>query len=283
MRRTWLLPVLAVILIVLIAGIGLLLDRLGGPAEESAPLDPLALAATAAENMRNVDSFRLIVVQEGADYRISTVQGDVYFDRAEADYVAPDLMEATIRVREALIGRITIEIDVFSEGENQWYSALFTGGLWLNEPFAPGFNPEALIAEEMGFQAALASLIDLEYRGEVTLESGARVHHLHALADGEALNALVVGLLEMSGLVPVDVYIDTTTQFPVRFVITQEESPAIVVPDDTTTPEPVVWTLDIYDINADIALAVPEVTPGVSALEATEEFDITNPAEAFGS
>ena len=52
------------------------------------------------------------------------------------------------------------------------------------KPFAPGFNPESLIAEDTGIEAALKSLIDLSYVGETQLENGADVYHLAATANG---------------------------------------------------------------------------------------------------
>lgn len=252
-------------------------------------LDPIALVTQAAANIRSAQTFRLTIAQTGPDYRIQTVQGTATFRRAEGQYVTPNVIQAQVRV--VILG-IPLAIDVFARGEAQWVRAVFTGNQWSNAfVFAPGFNPAALIAEETGFNAALNALLDLDYIGIETLETGVSAHHLSGLATGEGMNALLVGIIQASGEVPVDVYIDTETLQPVRFVLRMfEANPGSAnfggVPELESTPEvtaepqtePYIWILDIYDINAPAELdppaenadadaeSTPEMTP-----EATED------------
>jgi hypothetical protein len=227
-----------------------LLGGCASAAEPTAtPADPLALVTDAATAIRSADTFRMIVDQAGPTYPIETEFGSVAFRRADAQYAAPDTLQAALAVL-ALGARL--DVDVFARGENQWFRApLWTGDQWLNATFAPGFNPQTLIAEDAGFQAAVDAARDLEIVGETQLESGQNVTHVRGRADGPALNGLLVGLIQMQGEVQVDVFIDRETGLPARFVLTEP-----VEGED----EPRVWTLDILDVNAPAELDDPEAT-----------------------
>lgn len=214
------------------------------------PPDPMALVTTAAENIRETDTFRMLVERTGAPYYILTDLGNVAFRRAMAQYVAPNVMQAQVRL---IAAGLPTEVGVFSRGEQQWYrNDILTGGRWFNAPFSPGFNPQSLIAEETGFQQSLQALIDMSYVGEETLEDGSPVYHLDATANGEDVTALLAGLIEMGGTVEVDVYINRDTEVPARFVIVQPDS---MTEDE---PEPTTWTIDIYDIDAPAEIEDPE-------------------------
>jgi hypothetical protein len=222
----------------------------GSPSDVTpTPADPLALVTEAAAAIRAADTFRMIVDQAGPAYPIETEFGAVTFRRADAQYVAPDTLQAALGVL-ALGARL--DVDVFARGANQWFRApLWTGDQWLNATFAPGFNPQTLIAQDAGFQAAVDAARDLEVVGETQLENGQNVIQVRGRADGPALNGLLVGLIEMQGEVVVDVFIDRDTHFPARFVLTEPVE---------GSDEPRTWTLDILDINAPAQLEDPEAT-----------------------
>jgi len=259
-------------LVALLAGCG------GSPEPTAAPLDPLALITEAADNIRAADTFRIDVAQEGPNYTIYTDYAAVFFRRATAQYVAPNEMQARIRV--IALG-LPIEIEVYSRGATQWYSAIWTGDNWINQEFAPGFNPETLIAADTGFQSALAALIELDYVGEETLENGTPTYHITSRAQGDQVAALLAGLIAPVGDVTVDVYVHRETRYPARFRITEYNSPYAEtpepVPDTTPEIEPVVWIIDLYDINAPAELTPPEATA-----EATAEA-VTPITPSFGS
>jgi hypothetical protein len=249
-------PVLRLVTMFIIAVVALAGCN-GSPTE--APPDPLDLLAQSAANIRAMDSFRMSVDLTGADYFIETDFGDVAFRRAVAQYVSPDVMQGTVRV---LLGSVPLDVDVFSRGVNQWFRAgLWTAGEWVHATFAPGFNPEALIAQESGFQAAINALIELEMVGLEELEDGTPVYHLRAVADGEDVSALMVGLINATGNVNVDVYLHQNELYPVRFII---EQPNTVTEDQ---PEPTTWTVDVYDLNAAAEIDDPEATDDASATE----------------
>jgi len=214
------------------------------------PADPLALVSEAAAAIRGADTFRMIVDQTGPAYLIDTDFGSVAFRRADAQYAAPGSLQASLAVL-ALGARL--DVDVFARGADQWFRApLWTGDQWLKATFAPGFNPEVLIAQDGGFQAAVDAARDLTVVGDTQLENGQNVLHIRGRADGPALDGLLAGLIAMQGEVSVDVFIDRDTHFPARFVLTET-----VEGED----EPRVWTLDILDVNTPVQLDNPEATP----------------------
>jgi len=181
-------------------------------------------------------------------------------------------MEANIRV---IAGAIPIQVDVFSHGPDQWYRALWTGNRWVNQMFAEGFNPETLIAEKTGFDSAVRAMINLKYIGQDQLENGVQTDHLEATANGPDVTALLGGLIAPVGIVEVDSYIDKSTKYPARFTITEHNSPFSVTPEAGQEAKPVVWSIDLYDINAPADLSTPEAyaptaeaTSTVSATEA---------------
>ncbi len=251
--------------------------------------DPLALVAESAALLRAADTFRIDVIQEGPDYQLGTAYGSVVFRRASAQYVAPGVMQAKVRV---IAFGLPIEVDVFARGAEQWYRAVWTNGVWLNEAFQEGFNPATLIAEDTGIQQALSALIDLTYTGTTTLESGAQVHQLDAIADGPAVSALLGGLIEPLGTVDVRVYVQTESRYPVRFVVTEYDSPFVEPPAEGETNAPVVWIIEIFDINGapevdDLPTPAPNnlLSPlldvlDTNAIEATAEVTAEATAEA---
>ncbi len=238
----------------------------------AATVDPLALVTDAADLIRAAQSFRLDVNQEGPDYLISTTYANVLFRRATAQYVAPGVMEAEVSVIEPITG-LRIDVGVFARGATQFYRAIWTGNNWIDQAFAPGFDPAALIAEDTGFNAAINAILDLTYVGETTLENGIQVQHVSGRARGENVNALLVGLIETVGDVGIDVYIEKATGYPIRFVITEENSPFAVTAEPGEDQPPVVWIMDLYAINEPATLNEP-------VIEATAEATIEATAEA---
>ncbi|MCK6577497.1 MAG: LppX_LprAFG lipoprotein [Anaerolineae bacterium] len=237
---------------ILLIAAALLTACSGGAPTETAP-DPLALVTEAAAKIRAVDTFQLSVIQEGPDYYLYTDYAAAVFRMATGQYVAPSVIQASVRV---LALGLPVDVDVYAEGDDQWYRAIWTGNNWINQPFQAGFNAETLIAEETGFQKALESLIDLKYAGTTTLESGVNAHRLDATANGPDVAALLGGLIEPVGTVEVEAYIAVDSGYPVRFVIREFNSPYAATPTPGTQAEPVTWTIDLFDFNG-----APNVDP----------------------
>lgn len=231
-----------IILLIIVAGCS-------GSATQEPPPDPTALITEAANNIRASQTFRMEVDRTGAPYSVETGLGSVIFRRAVAQYVAPDILQATVRL---IAAGLPADVDVFSRGDDQWYrNAILTANNWFNAPFAIGFNPRTLIAEDTGFKAALHSLINLTYVAKENMEDGTSVYHLKGTAKGEDIAALLAGMIQATGNVLVDVYIDQVKRIPVRFIIVQPDTVT------ETEPEPTTWTVDVYDINAEPNIDAP--------------------------
>jgi hypothetical protein len=112
-----------------------------------------------------------------------------------------------------------------------------------------------LIAEDTGIQAAMASLLNLNYEGIKDVD-GVETYHLSGEADGGDVADLLVGLISDEGQVHVDVYVNIETRMPHRIVVTQPE---------TDPEDPMTWTVDFYDIGAEPDLTLPP------ELEATQD------------
>lgn len=216
------------------------------------PPDPIKLITEASDNIRASKTFRMDVERTGASYFVETDLGNVDFKRAIAQYVAPNILQASVRV---IAAGLPADVDIFSYGDKQWFrNAILTANKWFNAPFAVGFNPENLIAKDTGFQMALHSLINLAYKGHEQLEDGTPVYHLSGTAHGEDIAALLANLVEATGEVLVDVFIDQNQLIPVRFVIVQPNTAT------KAEPEPTTWTVDVYDVNAAPQIDGPDTT-----------------------
>jgi hypothetical protein len=250
-KGAFVLRIISILLVVLIVVTGC-----QGSEAPDAPPDPLQLLIDAADNIRSSESFRLYVIQQGAPYFFAIAPSvselmSVRFRLAQAQYVAPDTIFATASI---IAGGLTMEVEIYSEGDDQWFRIPALSVPWQNEDFAPGFNPVTLIAEDSGFQAALTALESLEFVGSENLEDGTPVYHLTGTAHGPDVTALVVGLIEAEGTLPVDVYIHRETGYPVRIVLTQPET----ITEEN--PDPTRWVIDVFDVNAE-----PEITPPAPA------------------
>lgn len=220
--------------------------------------EPRELLSDAAAKIRESSSFKLYILQEGApyDFKIGVTADPadwmtVRFRLAEGQFVAPDQIQAKASVRVGAVGA-PIEVEIYARGDDQWFRVPTLSIPWQNSPFAPGFSPLALLAVDSGFDAALSSLIELEFLGNLTLEDGQPVYHLRGISDGEKVASLVVGLLDIEGNVPVDVYINRETGFPVRVEVTQPDTVSAEYPDPTK------WIIDVFDINADAVIEPPQ-------------------------
>lgn len=225
------------------------------PRTPEPPPDPLALIAESAANIRDVDTFRITVAQTGPNYNLYTEYATVVFRMATGQYVAPDVMQASVRV---LAAGLPITVDVYAKGADQWFRAIWTGNTWLNAIFQPTFNPAELIAGETGFQSALEALLELRYVGTTTLESGVEAQRIDATADGAKVTALLGGLIAPVGEVEVEVYIGKENRLPVRFVVREFNSPYAAPPPAGREAEPVTWLIDLYDFNAPARIDTPQ-------------------------
>ncbi len=230
---------IALCLLILAAGCS------GNPTE--APPDPAALMNQATSNVMQVKALRMIVERTGADYVMQTDIGNAVFNRIEAQYLAPNQIQATANVT---LSGLPVEIEIFARDDDQWWRII--GSPWLKTTFLQGFNPRSLMQDEdRGLRAALRALENIQFVGNEQLEDGTAVYHLRSNADGAVVSWLMLYLVQMTGQVEVNAYIDSAQTLPVKFVIVQPETA-------TESEEPTTWTMELYDFNADIQLDEPQ-------------------------
>lgn len=212
---------------------------LGGP-------DVPTLLRQAFGNVRAGATLTMEVQHSGEPWLIATDFGEVAFESAEVSFVAPDTLQVAARVR--ILG-LPAGVDVFARGERQWYrNPLLTGGNWQGGVLLPNFNPRQLVAAGSGFDRAANALLALEWRGIVALEDGRRAHRLRGPARGEEVSALLVNLVQLTGAVQTEVFIDPDTLLPLRFVLAQ--------------PEVATWDVRVTAVNAPVVLDEPPEARG---------------------
>ncbi len=226
------------------------------------PPDPAALLKQATDNILAVNTLKIIVDRTGADYILTTDIGSAVFNRMEAQYVAPNLMQAKAKVT---LKQLPIEIEIYARDDDQWWRIVGTN--WAKQTFLPGFNPRSLLTEQdRGLRAAFASLENVTYVGEEQLDDGTPVYHLSATADGDKISWMMLYLVQISGKTTIDVYIDKDKKLPQKLVVVQ--------PDTATDKlKPTTWNMEFYDFNVAANLSVPEgseATPETTA-ESTAE------------
>ncbi len=208
--------------------------------------DAAALLTQAFSNIRASATLRMDVRHSGDPWLITTDFGNLEFRRVQASFVAPDTLQAV-----ALVGFLGLpaEVDLFARGEQQWYrNPLLTAGRWQGGILLQNFNPQQLIAAGSGFDQASNALLGLEWQGLVALEDGRPAHYLRGPARGEEISALLVNLVQLSGEVQTEVYIDRDSVLPRRFVLQQ--------PDIAT------WEVAVTEVNAAVQLDVPPAAGG---------------------
>ncbi len=245
-----------------------------GTSNEPLP-DPLPILNAAAEHINDAESFRLEISQEGAPYNIDSdvIDGELLFDRARMDYVAPDVLQGQIR---AQLVRLPFEFGIMARGASQWVR--LPGAGWTDTLyFAPGFNPQTLIAEDSGFQAALNALIDIEMVGRENLEDGTAVYHMRGMADGPKVSELLVYIITTEDPVIIDAYITVDDNRPARLEVT------IPGTETENEPEPTKFVVDLYDFNGvdpDVDITGPSYDKGEAEPEVTPLLEQETPAEA---
>jgi hypothetical protein len=210
------------------------------------------LLARVVENLRDVESFQLLIEQQGVEYPfgISLDEGqsvvNAIMRRGEAQYVAPNIMYANVNLRVG--GLPVLAVELYAEGLNQWFKL---ANQWINYPIAEGFNPGDLIAENGGFSQALDQLNEIEYIGAETLIDGTETWHIQGTASGQVINELLFNLLFVEQDVVVDVYIDQATSLP---AVLQVTLPGTATEEEGDT----VWRIEIYDYNGEVTYQAPD-------------------------
>ncbi|MCU0482001.1 MAG: LppX_LprAFG lipoprotein [Anaerolineae bacterium] len=205
-----------------------------------APPDVRALLNTAADILLNADTFQLEINQTGTPYvfTIDIGQGQIetFLRRVVGQFIAPDEVYATANV---VAGSLPIDLILYGKADDQWFNP--SGLTWVNAPFADGFDPRRVVGEDSGFRKALSSLSDLQYIG-IEDFFGVQVHHIKGVGNAADVSALLVGMIEFTTPLPLDVYLRVEDTVPVRMIITQPETATA----DTADTQ---WTIEVFDID----------------------------------
>ena len=238
------------VVLMLACSVFLCLSACSSTTQDVATLEPSALIHEAANKLMGVNTLRVTIDRSGADYGFETTLGSVVFNHLTGQYVAPDVVYATVRVA---LAKLPIEIELYAKGDQQWVRGVFSNNEWQSGVFAPGFNPKTLLTQaETGLQGALNALSALELQGETQLEDGTAVYEIKATADGKSVSSLLVDIVEMTGVTEITVFIDKASHRPLKFVVVQPESVTDLQPDPTT------WTIELYDFDAAAELSPPQ-------------------------
>ena len=150
----------------------------------------------------------------------------------------PDRVRATVKV--SFFGNV-LEIEVYWLPEGTFFSNPLTQQ-FEEAPVDLGFDGASLFAAE-GMPAILKNGIRNPQRAGMETVEDVETIHITGEADGADLAPLTAGALQSGTLYPVDVWVDASTFVPIRVHITE--------PDENG------WLIDMYDIDADIAIGLP--------------------------
>lgn len=265
MRRLALFVVIVVIVILGISGCT------GSSVTNEPPPDPADLLKQATDNILAANALKIIVDRTGADYILATDIGSAIFNRMEAQYVAPNLMQAKAKVT---LSMLPVEIEIFARDDDQWWRLI--GTKWSKQTFLPGFNPRALLTQEdRGLRAAFASLENITLVEDTTLDDGTPVYHLTATADGDKISWMMLYLVQISGRTNIDVYIDKENKLPQKLVVVQPETA-------TDTLKPTTWDMEFYDFDVEANLEEPAASEVEATAEATADVTAEATVEATG-
>jgi hypothetical protein len=211
---------------------------------------PEEIIALAIERTANLNGFAFLMVRDGSRAYLDPFE-TIALRRIEGEFVAPDMVQATVRV--VTPGMVT-EFQIISLGEEQWFTNLITGE-WEVLPDDWGFNPASLFEPESGIVSVLrVDLSNLVFQGIGRLDEipGKDLYHIAGDLSGENLYYVSYGLIA-SEIMPVELWIDPGTYDIHRIVLTE------LMPQED---EPRIWTLDFWDFDQSIEIAPPDLQVG---------------------
>jgi len=222
----------------------LLLTGCGG--KKTADLSPLEILMKTSEKMKTLQGFQVAIETSGAPAYLD-LEGTLAISGMEGHYVAPDNVQATVRV---IAPGLVVEVEVISIGEDIWQTNVFTGQ-WEEIPDNWGFNPSSLLEANAGFPAMLATdITELQLTKDVELEEmpGKKLY----LISGEMKGDKLYDLTALIGPDPIDaqIWIDPDT-FEVQRAILHESAGD---PENERT-----WQIDFWDFNNTIEIEAPDI------------------------
>ncbi len=232
--------VLVLVLVWLLRGCG------SEPVPTATPTpDPQAIAARAGAAMSAVDSLHFTFQRDGAPVFVDAEES-LAFRSAEGDYLAPDRMQATVKI---LAGGFVAEVQVISIGEQQWMTNLLTGR-WDEMPAGWGLDPAAFFDSEAGIPHLMANdLVISRFEGPAEVEDlGGNYWHLSGEVGGEQVALMSGGLIPAENVV-LDAWIDAETDL-IHHV-------HLLLPD-SDPQEPTEWSIEFSDFGQPVEIQAPD-------------------------
>ncbi len=184
--------------------------------------DPQAVAARAGTAMQTVQWLHFVLEGDGSPAYIDAEE-TLVFRRAEGDYVAPDRLQASVKVMAA---GLVAEIQVITVQKKRWMTNLLTGQ-WEELPAGWELSPSALFDAEVGIphlmtQGLVAARTQVEGPAEFDDLDGA-FWYLTSETTGDQVHAMSGGLIP-SGPAQLEAWIDPTTYLIHRIRLVLPES-----------------------------------------------------------
>jgi hypothetical protein len=227
------------------------------PTATPTPLAALDIVRGAVTSIQTAKTFKIKLELTGAPVGVNTSKS-ITFVSANGQYVAPDRVSARVVAR--LLG-LAAEVDVVTIGDNQWYkNSILTGGKFIAQAFAPGFNAATLVTSDKGIGGALLTIQNLTLVGRESL-NGTDVYHLSGNAQDKDIASLTVGLIQGSK-VDIDLYIDAASLKAIEIVLVQPDTVS------ATQPKPSRWDLTIFDYDVAATIDAPATVATTAATSA---------------
>ena len=233
--------------ITLLACVLILVPLAGCARPTPEPLPPMEILDRAIDRTAGLRGFECLLVRDGSRAYLDPFK-TMALGRIEGAFVAPDKLEATVRVITP--GMVT-EFHIISLGEDQWYTNLVTGE-WEILPPEWGFYPATLFEPETGMVSVLRDDVsNLVLQGVVEMEEmpGREFYYLTADLSGENLYYVSYGMIASQSM-QVELWIDPGSFDIHRIKLTEP------LPEEE---EPRLWTLDFWDFNQVIEIAPPDL------------------------
>lgn len=231
--------------VLIVALVWMLSSCASEPAPTPTPTpDPQAVAEQAGAATGAVDSLHFVFQRDGAPAFVDADK-TLVFRSAEGDYVAPDKMQAAVKI---LAGSFVAEVQVISIGETQWMTNLLTGN-WEEVPEGWGLDPAAFFDSKAGIPNIMAhdlSVTRLDGPIEVEGLKGG-FWHLSGEVGGEHVTVMSGGLIP-PGNVELEAWVD-----PVTFLVHRVH---LLLPD-SDPQEPTEWTIEFSEFGKPVEIVAP--------------------------
>jgi lipoprotein LprG len=211
------------------------------------PIPPDQIILNAAERMTRTSGFRFSIDRTGAPAYLDAFEL-LSLSRLEGDYIAPDRVQATVRI---VVPGIVTDVSFVGIGEKQWQTNPFSGK-WETLSPGLGFNPALLFDPEIGLQAILET--DLEQlnlldNDEIETSPGQILFHLSGKLTGEKTSEITYGLIGPE-IMDVELWIAPDTFELHRLILVENAED----PENTRT-----WQMDFWDFDLDLEITPPQL------------------------